>query len=642
MTLYLKHFGLREAPFKITPTTEFFYGGGRRGEILHALRYAVEVGEGIMMITGEVGSGKTMLLRTLSERLPENVELVYIANPSFSGREILYNICEELELDIDASRPDALRRLQNYLIDRHAKGKRVVAFIDEAQAMPDDSLEEIRLFSNLETGRHKLLQIALFGQPELLDKLSRQNMRQLRERITVALTLEPFGRDDIREYISTRLHAAGYNGGELFAKDGCHLLAVVSQGLSRRINVLADKAMLSAFERGRDRVVYEDVRRAVKDAKYGRMRYRSEEAQRFSRRLTAGLSVAACAVLALAVFSRFDDSDLPPGESAAVAAVAETPSLPAADSAPDNSPDNADLDNTNSDTAISDNAETIAPSAALPRTNPQSAARAETQTKPPQRNDAARAAESSVQNETPPVEIAAAEIEIKTVVKPAVKPEIKTEAVKPAAVQTAVQTNPQTKPQTESIVETQTSAAAESALLSVVVALQKGEAIDGEKIGAEVALFAESHTESPAAAGKGNGNDGWQSETIRKAGLVDNERWGWMPETSYLRLRLNATETWIAGEPGGYTARLLTVGQERSVFLERFLRYFGDFYPLRNLMVYPALLGERNKFVVTFGVYDTRDDVNVFIDNMPRYFTGGRPFAQAISDSATESSGRWQ
>ena len=304
MTLYLKHFGMHEAPFRITPTTEFFYGGGRRGEILHALQYAIEVGEGIMMITGEVGSGKTMLLRTLSEKLPPEVELVYIANPSFSGRAILYNICEELELDIDIDRPDAVRRLQKYLIERHAQGKRVVALIDEAQAMPDESLEEIRLLSNLETGRNKLLQIAMFGQPELLDKLSRQNMRQLRERITVSLNLEPFSRDDIREYISTRLHASGYNGSELFSKDGCHLLAVVSQGLSRRINVLADKALLSAFERGHDKVTYDDVRRAVRDAKFGKMRYRSEQARRFSRHLTAGIAVTACIVLTIAISSR--------------------------------------------------------------------------------------------------------------------------------------------------------------------------------------------------------------------------------------------------------------------------------------------------------------------------------------------------
>ena len=563
MTLYLKHFGLREAPFKITPTTEFFYGGGRRGEILHALRYAIEVGEGIMMLTGEVGSGKTMLLRTLSEKLPPHVELVYIANPSFSGREILYNICEELSLDIDVDRPDAVRRLQNYLIERHAQGKRVVVFIDEAQAMPDASLEEIRLLSNLETSRHKLLQIAMFGQPELLDKLSRQNMRQLRERITVALTLEPFGRDDIREYISTRLHAAGYNGGELFAKDGCHLLAVVSQGLSRRINVLADKAMLSAFERGLDKILYEDVRRAVKDAQYGRMRYRSERARRLSHRLTVGLSVAAGAVLIVAVGSRL-------GGSAPPVAVESPPVESVLSTAGDSSPSE-------------------------------------------------KLAESSAESPT-------------QFQKPA--PESAESAIKSAeAAQAAL---------TESAPElTQNTAATPPTgddLLSVIIALQGGETIDSREIGAEISLFAESHGEENTSAK----SEVWKSKVIREAGLVDNEKWGWMPEASYLRLRLNATETWMEDAPEGYTARLMTVGQDRSIFLERFLRHFADFYPLRNMMVYPVRLGDKNRFVVTFGLYRTRDDAKVYINHMPRYFTGGRPFVQLVSDSIAESSGYWQ
>ncbi len=552
--MYLKHFGMREAPFKITPTTEFFYGGGRRGEILHALRYAIEVGEGIMMVTGEVGSGKTMLLRTLSEKLPPHVELVYIANPHFSGRAILYNICEELDLKIDADRPDAVRRLQKYLIERHAQGRRVVALIDEAQAMPDESLEEIRLLSNLETSRSKLLQIAMFGQPELLDKISRQNMRQLRERITVALNLEPFSRDDIREYISTRLHAAGYNGGELFAKDGCHLLAVVSQGLSRRINVLSDKALLSAFERGDDRVRYEDVRRAVRDAKFGKMRYRSEQARRFSRQLTVGVSVVACAVLAVAVSSRLGGlSEWPDSASPSDSATA----------------------------AVSVSVQPAGESAAAAIAGTEEILTAEL------------AADESAQLKTVVVTVA-------TTVTAAVE-----------------------------------SAAAGDELLSVIAAARRGEAIDGARLGEEIARLAEDHHEPGASANRGG--DSWQSDLIRNAGLVDNERWGWMPENSYLRQRLNATETWMRDAPAGYTARLLTVGQERNVFLERFLRHFADFYPLRNLMVYPLRLGDRDRFVVTFGVYHSREDARVFMDNMPRYFIGGRPFAQQIRDSVAEA-----
>ncbi|WOV91478.1 MAG: AAA family ATPase [Candidatus Zeuxoniibacter abyssi] len=311
MTLYLKHFGLREAPFKITPTTEFFYAGGRRGEILHALQYAITSGEGIMMVSGEVGSGKTMLLRTLIEKLPDDTEIVYIPNPSLSGNEILYHICEELNLKIDATRSDTVRRLQNYLIEKHAAGHRVIAFIDEAQAMPDESLEEIRLLSNLETSRNKLLQIVLFGQPELDDKLRRQNMRQLRERITVALNLQPFSYRDVREYISTRLSAAGYNGPPLFSDDAGKLIAAISQGLSRRINVLADKSMLSAFERNGLSINYSDSKRAAKDVKFGKMRYRSENSKYFSRRLSVGIAATSCFVLFLALGLRWIDKDEP-------------------------------------------------------------------------------------------------------------------------------------------------------------------------------------------------------------------------------------------------------------------------------------------------------------------------------------------
>ena len=569
MTLYLKHFGMREAPFKITPTTEFFYGGGRRGEILYALQYAIEVGEGIMMVTGEVGSGKTMLLRTLEEKMPASVELVYIANPSLSGREIVYHICEELGLDIDTQRPDAIRRLQNYLIERHAQGRRVIVFIDEAQAMPDESLEEIRLLSNLETSRHKLLQVAMFGQPELLDKLSRQNMRQLRERITVALTLEPFNREDVQEYISTRLHAAGYNGGQLFSKDGCQLLAAVSQGLSRRINVLADKSMLSAFERNADKVLYEDVRRAVKDAKYGRMRYRSEHARRLSRQLTVWLTFAACGVLAVAIFSRGETSlpsPTPAPLQAEAVAVAEADSAADAESNPD-----SDSTLQNNDSGGS---ETVA-----------------------------AAADSVLQNEE----------------------------------QGGSAQNSDT---IAAVVEDENAGDGLSEgerLLSAIIALESGDKSDKDEIAREIAQAAEAHAPPGQKA-----PEGWESKAIRSAGLVDNEKWGWMPEASYLRGRLNATQTWLQKNGGkGHTARLLTVGQERGVFLERFLRHFADFYPLRNLMVYPLRLGEGDKFVVTFGVYSSREDADIYIRNMPRYFVGGRPFSQPLADSISESAGHW-
>ena len=245
--MYLDHFGLREAPFRITPHTEFFFAGGNRGSTLDALIYAITQDEGIVKVTGEVGSGKTMLCRMLLERLPENVETVYLANPSLSRDEILYSIADELGMPLPEERPHLLlRALQERLIEIYGSGRQVVVLIDEAHAMPAESLEEIRLLSNLESNRHKLLQIVLFGQPELDERLAQTEMRQLKERITHNFALEPLKRNDIASYLMFRMRAAGYHGPDLFTPAAIQTIARASEGLTRRINILADKALLSA------------------------------------------------------------------------------------------------------------------------------------------------------------------------------------------------------------------------------------------------------------------------------------------------------------------------------------------------------------------------------------------------------------
>ena len=167
--MYYEFFGLRHAPFKITPDTDVFFEGGNRGAILQALIYAITHGEGIIKVTGEVGSGKTMLCRVLQTRLPQNVETVYLANPSVSPDEILHAIAFEMQLRVpkDASRLEVMHVLNDYLVERHGQQRQVVVFVEESQGMPISTLEEIRLLSNLETQHHKLLQIVLFGQPEL-------------------------------------------------------------------------------------------------------------------------------------------------------------------------------------------------------------------------------------------------------------------------------------------------------------------------------------------------------------------------------------------------------------------------------------------------------------------------------------------
>ena len=267
--MYLSHFGLNEPPFRITPHTDFFFAGANRGATLEALLYAITHDEGIVKVSGEVGSGKTMLCRVLMERLPPEVETIYLANPSLSREEILYAIADELKLELNAERTTRLlKELQNHLIELFSAGRRVVVLIDEAHAMPKETLEEIRLLSNLESNRHKLLQIVLFGQPELDLHLGDADMRQLKERITHSFRLEPLVRDDIASYIDFRMRAAGYRGPMVFSRGATRLIAAASEGLTRRVNILADKSLLAAFAHNAHGVTEKEARAAIRDSNF--------------------------------------------------------------------------------------------------------------------------------------------------------------------------------------------------------------------------------------------------------------------------------------------------------------------------------------------------------------------------------------
>jgi type II secretory pathway predicted ATPase ExeA len=274
--MYYAHFGLKQPPFKITPNTEFFFSGGNRGAVLDALVYAITSGEGIVKVVGEVGSGKTMLCRMLESLLPQSVERVYLANPSVAPEDILHAIAFELQLDLapDADRLQVMQALQNHLIERHAQGCQVVIFVEEAQGMPLSTLEEIRLLSNLETRNDKLLQIVLFGQPELDENLNQPHIRQLRERITHSFNLGPLADHDIADYLIYRLRTAGYFGPSLFTKSAVKRIAKASKGLVRRINILADKALLAAFAENSYSITPKYVNIAIQDSEFG-----SEEAR---------------------------------------------------------------------------------------------------------------------------------------------------------------------------------------------------------------------------------------------------------------------------------------------------------------------------------------------------------------------------
>ena len=266
--MYYSHFGLHSPPFKITPNTELFYTGAQRGLILDALVYAIVQGEGIVKVVGEVGSGKTMLCRMLETRLPPHVNIIYLAQPNLPADMILHAIALEMGLDIDTHthRLEVMHCLNKALLEQHHNNKQVVVFIEEAQAMPCETLEEIRLLSNLETSHHKLLQMVLFGQPELDETLKNHTIRQVTERITHHFYLPCFTRADIADYLQFRLHAVGYRGGALFSPMAVLKLSHYSNGLTRRIHILADKALLAAFADNTSKVKTKHIQRAAQDS----------------------------------------------------------------------------------------------------------------------------------------------------------------------------------------------------------------------------------------------------------------------------------------------------------------------------------------------------------------------------------------
>jgi type II secretory pathway predicted ATPase ExeA len=328
VALYLEHFGLIEPPFRITPHPDFFFDGADRGATLEGLLYAILHDEGIVKVSGEIGSGKTTLCRVLMERLPQEVETVFLANPSYSRTEILHAIAEELGRPATGNPPaSVLRDLQTQLIELYASGRRVVVMIDEAHAMPEDTLEQVRLLSNLESSRHKLLQIVLFGQPELDAALDKPSMRQLKDRITHSFRTRPLTADETGSYIAFRMRAAGYKGREVFTPAAISTIARASSGLTRRINVLCDKSLLAAFAANTHAVMPRQVRAAIADSDFAPV---SRGGLRASRFLAAGALLAAGAIAGAGIFYWLERGKATPAVSAPVVTPTAPPVFPAA------------------------------------------------------------------------------------------------------------------------------------------------------------------------------------------------------------------------------------------------------------------------------------------------------------------------
>lgn len=265
--MYEHYFGLKERPFALTPDTGYFFNYKDHQEALNVLLVALRSGEGFLKVTGEVGTGKTLLCRKLLNSLGEDWVTAYVPNPFLGPDALRRALADELglALEADASQHQLVKRLHDALIDLAAQGRRVVLCIDEAQALSDESLEAVRLLSNLETEKRKLLHVVLFGQPELNTRLDAPAIRQLKQRITFSYHLNPLDRDGVRSYLHHRLSIAGYNGGPLFREAAVKRIHAASGGIPRLVNILAHKALMVAFGQGARDIGAKQVRLAVND-----------------------------------------------------------------------------------------------------------------------------------------------------------------------------------------------------------------------------------------------------------------------------------------------------------------------------------------------------------------------------------------
>ena len=270
--MYLKHFGLVELPFGITPDTSFTYSVQYHQEALNTLLLALDQGEGFVKISGEVGSGKTLLCRRLLQTLNDGWVTAYLPNPNLNANTLFIALAEELGIK-DVAEHDQyhlVRRINLALLDFARAKKKVVFCIDEAQAMPIETLEALRLLSNLETEKRKLLHIVLFGQPELDEKLHRPEVRQLLQRIAFHYRLGVLKKSEIGLYVAHRLRVAGYRGEGLFTPAALRALHRASGGTPRLINILAHKSLMSVFGEGRQMAGVRHVRLARKDTEGAR------------------------------------------------------------------------------------------------------------------------------------------------------------------------------------------------------------------------------------------------------------------------------------------------------------------------------------------------------------------------------------
>ena len=255
--MYLDFFGLHEKPFSIAPDPRYLYMTEQHREAMAHLMFGIGDEGGFILLTGEIGTGKTTICRGLLNELPEDVDIAFIVNPCLSATEMLQSVCDDL--GINYADGDSLKvlvdALNRFLLETYARGRNTILIIDEAQNLSDEVLEQLRLLTNLETSEKKLLQLILLGQPELNGKLARPALRQLAQRVTARYHLNPLSYAEMVEYISHRLHVAGFRG-DIFSRPALKHIYAKSGGVPRLVNVICDRAMLGAYTSGQLTVEY--------------------------------------------------------------------------------------------------------------------------------------------------------------------------------------------------------------------------------------------------------------------------------------------------------------------------------------------------------------------------------------------------
>ncbi len=265
--MYCEHFNLKATPFSLTPDTSFFLNRAGYQDALNVLLVAIKSGEGFVKVVGEVGTGKTLLCRKLMSSLGADFVSAYIHNPFLDSRSLLHAVADELGAEIAShfNQHDVIKSLANRLLAIHGQGRGVVLCLDEVQAMPVETLETLRLLTNLETEKRKLIQVVLFGQPELDGILADTSIRQLRQRITFSYQLLPMNRAALTSYVDHRMRVAGAPSGTIFTTSALDRVYRDTGGIPRLVNILCHKALLSAYGQGSDRVRVPHIKAAVRD-----------------------------------------------------------------------------------------------------------------------------------------------------------------------------------------------------------------------------------------------------------------------------------------------------------------------------------------------------------------------------------------